>query len=161
MTGLLPFWRQATSLKTRNGQSNEKSVRLRQTAIDFFDPNDARIFYKFSERARRISLRVHPSDRQVTVIVPGERALPKAQKFVREKMDWINVQLEGLPQPQPFYDGAPILFAKRGRHWRRLRKSMLISLEKLLRKYLFAIAARGGGLVFPAAGKVIFPIHGG
>jgi len=110
MTGLLPFWRQASSLKTGRAQSNEKSARLRQVATDFFDPDDGRIFYKFSTRAKRISLRVHPSDRQVTVIVPGERALPKAQKFVREKMDWINVQLEGLPQPQPFYDGAPILF---------------------------------------------------
>jgi len=77
---------------------------------DFFDPEDPRIFYKFSNRARRISLRVHPSDRQVTVIVPGERALPKARKFVQDKMDWINVQLEGLPQPQPFRPGGDILF---------------------------------------------------
>lgn len=25
-------------------------------------------------------------------------------------MDWINVQLEGLPEPQPFVPGAPLLF---------------------------------------------------
>ncbi len=110
MTGLLPFWRQGSSLKTGQSQSNEKLARLRQSAVDFFDPEDSRIFYKFSARARRISLRVNPSDRQVTVIVPGKKALPKARKFVQEKMDWINVQLEGLPQPQPFMNGCPILF---------------------------------------------------
>lgn len=110
MTGLLPFWRQASSLKTRRSQSNEKSAILRQGPVDFFDSEDSRIFYKFSTRARRISLRVNPSDRQVTVIVPNERALPKARKFVQDKMDWINVQLEGLPQPQPFVAGQPILF---------------------------------------------------
>jgi len=110
MSGILPFWRQRQALKPAAKQSNEKSARIRQDAVDFFDPNDSRIFYKFSTRAKRISLRVHPSDRQVTVIVPSQRALPKAQAFVAEKMDWINVQLEGLPEPQPFHPGAPLLF---------------------------------------------------
>lgn len=110
MTGLLPFWRQRQALKPAAKQSNKKSARIRQGTVDFFDPEDSRIFYKFSNRAKRISLRVHPSERKVTVIVPSQRALPKAQAFVREKMDWINVQLEGLPEPQPFYPGAPLLF---------------------------------------------------
>ena len=110
MTGLLPFWRPKTSLKRQPKQSTEKSARLRQDTVDFFDPSDPRIFYKFSNRASRISLRVHPSDRQVTVIVPSARALPKAQRFVEEKMDWINVQLEGLPEPQPFTPDGPLLF---------------------------------------------------
>ena len=110
MTGLLPFWREKTSLKRQSRQSNEKSATIRPDAVDFFDPADSRIFYKFSKRASRISLRVHPSDRQVTVIVPSARALPKARKFVQEKMDWINVQLEGLPEPQPFTPDGPLLF---------------------------------------------------
>lgn len=110
MTGLLPFWRRDTPLKTKTSQSNKKKASIRRGEVDFFDPEDSRIFYKFSKRAKRISLRVHPSDRQVTVIVPGLRALPKAKTFVAEKMDWINVQLEGLPEPQPFYHTGPLLF---------------------------------------------------
>ena len=110
MTGLLPFWRSKSSLKRGAKQSTQKTARISPSTANFFDPEDSRIYYKFSNRAKRISLRVHPSDRQVTVIVPSARALPKAKAFVAEKMDWINVQLEGLPQPQPFYDGGPLLF---------------------------------------------------
>lgn len=45
------------------------------------------------------------------VTVPGhERQLKPAQSFVRKKWDWIQVQLEALPEPQPFIDGGQILF---------------------------------------------------
>lgn len=49
--------------------------------------------------------------RGVSVTVPGHaRRLKDAQKFVREKHDWILVQLEAMPQAQPFVDGGEILF---------------------------------------------------
>lgn len=75
----------------------------------FRDEDDPRIIYRLSERARRISLKVKTSDREVSVIVPGVRALPKAKKFARDQRDWIEVQLESLPPPQPFEPGGHIL----------------------------------------------------
>ncbi len=66
--------------------------------------------YKNSDRASRITLKVKPSDREVTVIVPGIRSLPKAKRFVKQQRDWIEVQLEALPPAQPFEPDAPILF---------------------------------------------------
>jgi len=74
-----------------------------------FDPVDPRIIYRLSDRARRISLRMNNADRQVIVTVPGRRAFPQAQKFVEDQRDWINIQLETLPPPQPFVAGGHVL----------------------------------------------------
>ena len=81
------------------------------------DGNDPRITYYLRPRARRISIKMDTAGRQVSVTVPGsERKLKDAQKFVREKYDWILVQLEAMPSAQPFIDGGEILF--RGEHYR-------------------------------------------
>ena len=49
--------------------------------------------------------------RQITVTVPGHvKNLPKARRFVKEKWDWIQVQLETVPKAQPFVDNGQILF---------------------------------------------------
>lgn len=75
------------------------------------DETDPRIFYHLRPRARRISIKMDSAKRNITVTVPGSVArLKDAQRFVREKYDWILVQLETLPQPQPFIDGGQILF---------------------------------------------------
>jgi len=66
--------------------------------------------YVLSDRARRISLKVKPGSREVHVVVPGLKAFSKARKFAEEQRDWINVQLEALPPPQPFTPGGDILF---------------------------------------------------
>lgn len=76
---------------------------------EFRDPDDPRILYKLSNRAKRISLKVRTSDREVAVIVPNMRSMEKAKKFARENRDWINVQLETLPPPMPFVAGGTIL----------------------------------------------------
>jgi len=78
-------------------------------AGEFRDPDDVRVLYKLSSRARRISLKVKTAEREVTVIIPSERALPKAMRFARENREWINVQLENLPPPMPFVDGGDIM----------------------------------------------------
>ena len=75
----------------------------------FRDEDDPRIVYKLSDRARRISLKVNTAEREVSVIVPGIRALSKAKKFARDQQDWIDVQLESLPPPMPFLPGGHIL----------------------------------------------------
>ena len=82
---------------------------LAKAVFPFRDEDDPRIVYHLSERARRISLKVKTSDREVSVVVPSARALPKARKFAREQRDWIEVQLEGLPPAQPFEPGGHIL----------------------------------------------------
>ena len=88
-------------------RSTEKSAA--KALFPFRDETDPRIVYKLSERARRISLKVNTSDREVSVVVPGVKALPKARKFARQQRDWIDVQLESLPPPQPFEAGGHIL----------------------------------------------------
>ncbi len=78
--------------------------------LQFRDPDDPRLLYKISDRARRISLKINPSEREVIVTVPDRRSYEKARRFAFEKMDWINVQLESLPPAQPFIPEAGILF---------------------------------------------------
>lgn len=89
---------------------HSRSTSQTKAKLPCRDPEDPRIFYKNSDRASRITLKVKPSDREVTVIVPGIRSLPKAKRFVKEQRDWIEVQLESLPPAQPFEPEAPILF---------------------------------------------------
>ncbi len=86
------------------------------TKGEFRDPDDKRILYKLSARARRISLKVKTAEREVAVIVPSERALSKAVTFARENREWIDVQLENLPPPMPFVDGGEIMI--RGQAYR-------------------------------------------
>ena len=77
--------------------------------VTFRDADDPRILYRISDRARRVSLRVQNAEREVVVTVPGKRNLKKAQNFVQEQRDWIEVQLETLPPPQPFEPDTEIL----------------------------------------------------
>ncbi|MEM7729620.1 MAG: SprT family zinc-dependent metalloprotease [Pseudomonadota bacterium] len=74
------------------------------------DETDPRILYVLSDRARRVSLKVKPAERRVHVVVPGLGHYGKARAFAREQRDWIDVQLEGLPEPMPFIPGGDILF---------------------------------------------------
>jgi len=77
----------------------------------WIDENDPRIVYYLRPRARRISIKMDTAGRKVAVTVPRhERRLKDAQKFVREKYDWILVQLEAMPRAQPFVDGGEVLF---------------------------------------------------
>lgn len=49
--------------------------------------------------------------REIAVSVPDRAScLKDAQRFVDEKRDWIDVQLELLPPAQPFVDGGTLLF---------------------------------------------------
>ena len=82
----------------------------RQKSV-WVDENDPRISYHLRPRAKRVSIKMDSARRAVIVAVPGSgRQLGAAQKFVREKYDWILVQLETLPPPQPFATGGTIMF---------------------------------------------------
>jgi len=74
------------------------------------DSQDPRLLYVLSDRAKRITLKVKASAREVHVVVPGARSFPKAREFAAQQRDWIDVQLEALPPPQPFAPGESILF---------------------------------------------------
>ena len=76
--------------------------------VQWRDEDDPRILYRLSKRAKRISLRLDNSERTILVTVPGERAIAKARSFVKAQADWINVQFETLPSPQPFAPGVHI-----------------------------------------------------
>lgn len=107
MSGLLGKLRKPSS-----AQTSAPSVS------QFRDPDDPRLLYRISPRARRISLRVNSSEREVIVTVPGQKAVPKAKQFAKKQADWINVQLETLPPAQPFVPGG--LITLRGEPYRLL-----------------------------------------
>ncbi|WP_377886822.1 M48 family metallopeptidase [Algimonas porphyrae] len=81
-----------------------------KTQFPLRDPDDPRVLYVLSDRARRVSLKVKAAERQVHVIVPGLRSFAQARRFAAEQRSWIDVQLEGLPPPMPFVPGQDILF---------------------------------------------------
>ncbi|MCF6220051.1 MAG: M48 family metallopeptidase [Robiginitomaculum sp.] len=90
---------------------NKIMVQGARSNTTWTDDNDPRIIYYLRPRARRISIKMDTAGRRVSVTVPGsERRLKDAQKFVREKYDWILVQLEAMPIAQPYVDGGEVLF---------------------------------------------------
>jgi len=92
----------------RNPSSNTKPTESK-AKDQFRDSDDPRILYKISDRAKNITLRVNISDREILVTVPGEGSIAKAKRFVAKQADWIEVQLESLPPPQPFIPGGSVL----------------------------------------------------
>lgn len=97
------------TLKLKSGARSQAKADGVQTK--WIDADDPRIAYYLRPRARRISIKIDASKREVMVTVPRTKArLNDAQNFVRDKYDWILVQLEALPPAQPFVDGGFILF---------------------------------------------------
>lgn len=107
-------------------------------SFPFRDPNDPRVLFVVSDRAKRISLRVKVADREVHVVVPGVRAFKKAKDFATEQKDWIDVQLESLPPAQPFIAGEEILY--QGQNFR-----------------LVSPPGRGRAKILPESQKIIVP----
>ena len=100
----------ASFLKTILGTEDNTPSQPSKADFPLRDRGDPRILYVLSQRAKRISLKVKPGAREVHVVVPGLRAFAKARIFAAEHRDWIDVQLEALPPPQPFVPGEEILF---------------------------------------------------
>ena len=90
-------------------QSHSKKIAKPKEKLTLRDPDDPRIVYKISDRARRTSLKVRDSEREVEVVVPGKAKLKQAYLYAKQNMDWINIQLESLPPAQPFIPDAKIL----------------------------------------------------
>lgn len=59
-------------------------------------------------RARRVSLRLDRSRREVVATAPSLRRLAEAAAFARDRIDWISARLAELPAPQPLIPGAEL-----------------------------------------------------
>jgi len=81
-------------LNTLLGGDDNMPARPSKADFPLRDAGDPRVLYTLSQRAKRISLKVKPSAREVHVVVPGLRAFPKAREFAKQQRDWIDVQLE-------------------------------------------------------------------
>jgi predicted metal-dependent hydrolase len=60
---------------------------------------------KINRRARRVSLRLDRSKRQIVATAPSARRLPEAAAFARERAHWIAERLAELPAAQPIAPG--------------------------------------------------------
>jgi len=63
---------------------------------------------KVHPRARRVSLRLDRSRREVVATAPSPRRLGEAATFARDRIDWISARLNELPQVQPLAPGAEL-----------------------------------------------------
>lgn len=61
-----------------------------------------------SSRARRFSLKVSHTERSAILTLPYRSRLEDASAFLTRHADWLKRQLERLPEPIPFSDGAVI-----------------------------------------------------
>lgn len=59
-------------------------------------------------RARRVSLRLDRSRREVVATAPSPRRLAEAAAFARDRIDWIRDRLAELPDAQPLVPGAEL-----------------------------------------------------
>ncbi len=64
------------------------------------------VLVKRSSRARRMTLWVSSARRNVTLTIPRNTARHLAGAFIEQHLDWLNQQIEELPSPVPFVDGA-------------------------------------------------------
>ena len=97
--------------KLNLGLANRKTAASSSGNTSWVDENDGRITYYLRPRARRIRIKMDAANRKVAVTVPGSASkLKDAKRFVRDKYDWILVQLEAFPPAQSFVDGGELLF---------------------------------------------------
>src|SRR5258708_22185725 len=59
-------------------------------------------------RARRYTLRIHPSDREAILTMPPRGTLADAKDFARRHGAWIAARLGRLPKAAPFHPGTVV-----------------------------------------------------
>ncbi len=69
------------------------------------------VSWRRSPRARRISLRVDPSDGIVVVTLPMKASRSAGLTLLKSHADWVADRLAALPRAVPFVDGATIPIA--------------------------------------------------
>ena len=68
------------------------------------------VLVKKSPRAKRMTLRVSPTKRDVTLTIPRSTGAKRAGAFIQQHIDWLNKQIDELPKPVPFRHGISIPF---------------------------------------------------
>lgn len=68
----------------------------------------ATVTLKVHSRARRVSLRLDRTRREIVATAPSLRRLPEAAAFARERASWIAERLAELPQTAPLHPGMVI-----------------------------------------------------
>src|SRR6201989_3044300 len=59
-------------------------------------------------RARRYTLRIHPSDREAVLTMPPRGTLSDAKEFANRHGGWIAARLGRLPKAAPFFPGTVV-----------------------------------------------------
>jgi predicted metal-dependent hydrolase len=78
---------------------------------DLVAVDGAPVRLRVSARARRISLKLDPTAREVIATAPTARQLPAALRFAETRSSWIAARLAALPAARPFQPGAVIELA--------------------------------------------------
>ena len=55
-------------------------------------------------RARRYTLRIHPSDREAILTIPPRGTIAEAKDFAQRHGGWIAARLGRLPKAAPFFE---------------------------------------------------------
>jgi hypothetical protein len=72
---------------------------------DRFEVAGAPVTLKVNRRARRVSLRLDRTRREIIATAPSLRRLPEAAAFARERAPWIAERMAELPDAQPLRPG--------------------------------------------------------
>ncbi len=65
----------------------------------------AAVTLRVNSRARRVSLRLDRTRREIVATAPSPRRLPEAAAFARERAGWIAERMAELPEATPLYPG--------------------------------------------------------
>ncbi len=83
-------------------QAPETALKVKLVGVD------CPVELRRSRRARRFSLKVSHTERAAILTLPEEVKIEEAGQFLSRHMDWLKRQIDRLPQPVPFEDGAVI-----------------------------------------------------
>ncbi len=83
-------------------QTTEAPLKLQLVGVD------CPVELRRSRRARRFCLKVSHTERAAILTLPQEVRIEEAGNFLARHMEWLKRQLDRLPEPIPFADGAVI-----------------------------------------------------
>ncbi len=93
------------------GPGNQQGRKRTLAVADLVAPGrTTQVRVTRNPRARRISLRVDPTDGAVALTVPWHVSIEEGLRFARREADWLRKRLERLPESAPFAAGAEFEF---------------------------------------------------
>ncbi len=116
-------------------QTPEKSLKLTLVGVD------CPVELRRSRRARRFSLKVSHTERAAILTLPQEMRIEEAGDFLARHMEWLKRQIDRLPVPVPFDDGA------------------VVPLRGTLHKICFIGAVRYQGVVWVEEADALTPVE--